>query len=72
MVLYYIIKSNNTVFGEYYSITEAAASINCNEKTIIWSKYRKKEIKRRSWISLLLYGVYLNYSPTSLNSYGNF
>jgi NUMOD1 domain len=45
IILYNI--SNNTVFGEYSSITEAAASINCNEKTIRRSLNTEKKILLR-------------------------
>jgi hypothetical protein len=39
---------NNTVFGEYPSIMEAARNIHCNEKTIrIALKTNKKLLKRR-------------------------
>jgi group I intron endonuclease len=39
---------NNTVFGEFPSITEAAKNINCNEKTIRRAlKTDKKILKRR-------------------------
>lgn len=39
---------NRTVFGEYYSIVEAANSINCDEKTIRRAlKTEKKILKRR-------------------------
>lgn len=39
---------NYTVYGEYSSITEAAKSLNCNEKTIIRAlKTEKKLLKRR-------------------------
>jgi len=39
---------NNTVFGEYLSITEAAKSINCSVKTINRAlKTDKKILKRR-------------------------
>jgi Fic family protein len=39
---------NHTVFGEYFSITEAAKSINCSEKTIRRAlKTEKKILKRR-------------------------
>lgn len=39
---------NRTVFGEYYSIVEAAKSINCGEKTIRRAlKTEKKILKRR-------------------------
>lgn len=46
IILYNI--NNNTVFGEYNSITEAASSIHCNEKTIIRSlKTEKKVLLKR-------------------------
>jgi hypothetical protein len=39
---------NNTVFGEYPSIVEAAKSINCDPKTIRRAlKTEKKILKRR-------------------------
>jgi group I intron endonuclease len=42
-----------TMFGEYFSITEAAKSINCGVKTIIRAlKTEKKILKRRFFIKL--------------------
>jgi NUMOD1 domain len=39
---------NYTVYGEYPSITEAAKSLSCNEKTITRAlKTEKKLLKRR-------------------------
>lgn len=39
---------NNTIFGKYPSIVEAAKNINCNQKTIIRAlKTEKKILKRR-------------------------
>jgi group I intron endonuclease len=39
---------NNTIFGEYFSITEAAKDINCSSKTINRAlKTEKKILKRR-------------------------
>lgn len=39
---------NRTVYGEYYSIVEAAKSVNCNEKTIRRAlKTEKKVLKKR-------------------------
>ena len=46
---------NNTVFGEYSSITEAAESINCSVKTINRAlKTDKKILKRRFIVQYLL------------------
>lgn len=46
IILYNI--SNNTVYGEYSSITEASNSLNCNEKTIRRAlKTEKKILLRR-------------------------
>ena len=43
---------NNTVFGEYSSIIEAAKDINCSPKTINRSlKTEKKLLKRRFIVS---------------------
>ena len=41
---------SNTVFGEYFSIVEAAKSLNCNEKTIIRSLKSEKKVLLRRWI----------------------
>jgi group I intron endonuclease len=42
-----------TVFGEYYSITEAAKSINCGDKTIRRAlKTKSKLLKRRYFVKL--------------------
>ena len=44
IILYNI--NDNTVYGKFNSITEAAAHINCNEKTIRRSlKTEKKLVK---------------------------
>lgn len=40
---------DNTVYGEYSSILEAAASVNCNEKTIRRVLKTEKKILLRSW-----------------------
>lgn len=46
IILYNI--ENNTVFGEYSSITDAALSLNCNQKTINRAlKTEKKVLLRR-------------------------
>lgn len=46
IILYNI--ENNTVFGEYSSITDAALSLNCNQKTIYRAlKTEKKVLLRR-------------------------
>ena len=42
IILYNI--NDNTVYGEFYSITEAAAQLNCNEKTIRRSLQTNKKI----------------------------
>jgi len=41
---------NFTVFGEYSSITEAAKSIGCSDKTIRRSLNTEKKILKRRWI----------------------
>ncbi len=48
IILYNI--NDNTVYGEFNSITEAAACINCNVKTIRRSLQTDKKILLRSWI----------------------
>jgi len=46
IILYNI--ENNTVFGEYSSITDAALSLNCNQKTIYRAlKTEKKVLLKR-------------------------
>ena len=45
IILYNI--NDNTVYGEFNSITEAAARINCNEKTIRRSLQTDKKILLR-------------------------
>ena len=41
---------NNTVFGEYYTILDAANAINCNVKTIRRALQTKKKLVKRKWI----------------------
>jgi len=41
---------NNTVFGEYPSIVEAAKSINCDPKTIRRALKTDKQILKRRFI----------------------
>lgn len=41
---------NRTVYGEYSTILEAAASINCNEKTIRRALQTEKKLVKRQWI----------------------
>ena len=48
VILYNI--SNNTVYGEYSSITEASNSLNCNEKTIRRALKTEKKFLLRRWI----------------------
>ena len=48
IILYNI--NDNTVYGEFNSITEAAFHINCNEKTIRRSLQTDKKILLRRWI----------------------
>jgi len=48
IILYNI--NNNTVYGEFNSITEAADHINCNEKTIRRSLQTNKKILLKRWI----------------------
>lgn len=48
IILYNI--NDNTVYGEFNSIKEAAAHINCNEKTINRSLQTDKKILLRRWI----------------------
>jgi len=48
IILYNI--NDNTVYGEFNSITEAAAIINCNVKTIRRSLQTDKKILLRRWI----------------------
>jgi hypothetical protein len=39
-----------TVYGKYSNITEAADSINCNEKTIRRALQTEKKLVKRQWI----------------------
>jgi len=58
IILYNI--ENRTVFGEYSSITDAALSLNCNQKTI----YRALKTEKKSTIKTFnckLQGCALNY-----------
>ena len=48
IILYNI--SNGTVYGEYSSISDAANSIRCNEKTIRRALLTEKKILLRQWI----------------------
>ena len=48
IILYNI--NDKTVYGEFNSITEAAAHINCNEKTIRRSLQTNKKILLKRWI----------------------
>lgn len=48
IILYNI--NDYTVYGEFNSITEAAAKINCNEKTIRRSLQTDKQILLKRWI----------------------
>lgn len=48
IILYNI--ENNTVFGEYGSITDAALSLNCNAKTIYRALKTEKKVLLRRWI----------------------
>ena len=48
IILYNI--NDNTVYGKFNSITEAAAHINCNEKTIRRSLQTNKKILLKRWI----------------------
>ncbi len=41
---------NNTIYGEYSSIIEAAKSLFCNEKTIIRSLKSDKKVLLKRWI----------------------
>mgnify|MGYP001593286575 FL=1 len=48
IILYNI--ENNTVFGEYSSITDAALSLNCNQKTIYRALKTEKKVLLKRWI----------------------
>ena len=48
IILYNI--ENNTVFGEYNSITDTALSLNCNQKTIYRALKTEKKILLKRWI----------------------
>nr|YP_010444592.1 GIY-YIG endonuclease [Fusarium musae]UTI38514.1 GIY-YIG endonuclease [Fusarium musae]UTI38538.1 GIY-YIG endonuclease [Fusarium musae]UTI38562.1 GIY-YIG endonuclease [Fusarium musae]UTI38586.1 GIY-YIG endonuclease [Fusarium musae]UTI38611.1 GIY-YIG endonuclease [Fusarium musae] len=48
IILYNI--ENNTVFGEYSSITDAALSLNCNKKTIYRALKTEKKVLLKRWI----------------------
>lgn len=48
IILYNI--ENNTVFGEYGSITDATLSLNCNAKTIYRALKTEKKVLLRRWI----------------------
>lgn len=48
VILYNI--ENNTVFGEYSSITDAALSLNCSQKTIHRALKTEKKVLLRRWI----------------------
>jgi group I intron endonuclease len=48
IVLYNL--SNNTVYGEYNSISEASRSLNCGDKTIRRALKTEKQILLRRWI----------------------
>ncbi len=48
IILYNI--ENNTVFGEYGSITDAALSLNCKAKTIYRALKTEKKVLLRRWI----------------------
>lgn len=41
---------DDTVYGEYPSIVEAASSLNCNQKTIIRALKSNKNLLKRRWI----------------------
>lgn len=41
---------DGTVYGKYSTIIEAAASINCNEKTITRALQTEKKLVKRQWI----------------------
>ncbi len=41
---------NGTIYGEYYTILDAAKAINCNEKTIRRALQTEKKLVKRQWI----------------------
>jgi group I intron endonuclease len=44
VTLYYL---NNTIYGEYYTILDAAKAINCNEKTIRRALQTEKKLVKK-------------------------
>ena len=41
---------NGTIYGEYFTILDAAKAINCNEKTIRRALQTEKKLVKRQWI----------------------
>lgn len=41
---------NGTIYGEYFTILDAAKAINCNEKTIRRALQTKKKLVKKQWI----------------------